>query len=98
MWLPVESSFVPVRDDRVDGGRFGEASSVVVTGDGRIVVWANSGDLALVESADRSPSAYKELASKHGLGEAKAWPHVVIAGGRIFCKDRAGNLSSFALR
>jgi outer membrane protein assembly factor BamB len=81
-----------------DGGRFGEASSLAVTGDGRIIVWANGGDLALVESADRSPTAYRELASKHGLGETEAWPHAVVASGHLFCKDRAGNLSCFTLR
>lgn len=81
-----------------DGGRFGDASSLAVTGDGRIVVWANNGDLALVESADRSPDAYKELAMLKGQGEAEAWPHVVLAEGRAFCRDRVGNLKCFALR
>lgn len=81
-----------------DGGRFGDASSLVVTADGRIIVWANGGDLALAETADRSPDAYKELAILKGQGEAEAWPHVVVAGGHVYCRDRVGNLRCFALR
>lgn len=74
-------------------GRFGEASSVLATADNRLIVWSNDGDLGLVESAQASPNDYKELAFKRGLGRAEAWPHVVLAGGRLYLKDRAGNLS-----
>jgi outer membrane protein assembly factor BamB len=80
-----------------DGGRFGDASSCVVTGDGRIIVWANDGDLALAESADRSPTEYRELAFKKSMGGSEAWPHVVVAEGRVYCKDRAGSLKCFPL-
>ena len=70
----------------------------LATGDGRLVVWANDGDLGLVESAQHSPTAYKELVFKQGIGKSEAWPHVVLAGGRLFCKDRSGRLWSAPVR
>lgn len=79
-------------------GRYGEASSVLATSDNRLIVWANDGDLGLVESAQASPNEYKELAFRPGIGKAEAWPHVVLAGGRLYCKDRAGHLTCFHLR
>ena len=71
----------------------------MLTGDGRIVVWANRGDLALAESAARSPDRYTELARpKTVMSRDEAWPHLVLAGGRIFCKDRNGEIQCFVLR
>lgn len=81
-----------------EGGRYGDASSVLATGDDRLVIWANDGDLALAEAAQRSPGEFKELVFKQGIGKSEAWPHVVLAGGRLFCKDRAGNLWSAPTR
>jgi len=81
-----------------EGGRFGDVASCLVTGDGRLIVWANNGDLALVESADRSPKAFKQLASRTGLFRREVWPHIVLADGRLFCKDRDGNLKCFGLK
>ena len=83
---------------RWEGGRFGDAASIVATGDGRLVVWANDGDLGLADSARLSPDAYRELAFKPGIGKGEAWPHVVLAGGRLFCKDRTGRLWSAPVR
>lgn len=85
-------------DVRWEGGRFGDAASVLATGDDRLVVWANDGDLGLADSAQLSPGAYRELAFKQGIGKSEAWPHVALAGGRLFCKDRAGNLWSAPVR
>ncbi|MFN0128052.1 MAG: PQQ-binding-like beta-propeller repeat protein [Verrucomicrobiales bacterium] len=82
---------------RWSGGKFGDACSVILTGDKRLIVWANDGDLALIEGAGRSPSAFKLLAERKGILRDMAWPHVVLAGGRLFCKDRAGNLKCLAL-
>jgi outer membrane protein assembly factor BamB len=84
-------------DIKWEGGRYGDAASVLATGDDRLIVWANDGDVGLAESAVRSPTDYKELAFKNGIGKAEAWPHVVLAGGRLYCKDRAGNLTCFKL-
>ena len=80
-----------------EGGRFGDPGSVIATSDKRLIAWANDGDLALIESAARSPNKYKELSAKRGVLRDMAWPHVVLAGGRLFCKDRAGNIRCFGL-
>lgn len=82
---------------RWQGGSFGTPGSCIVTGDERIIVWGKKGKLVLAETAQRSPEAYKELAVKEPLAATEAWPHVVLSGGRLFCRDRAGNLHCFKL-
>ena len=80
-------------------GKFGSASSLILTSDERIIVWANNGDLALAESAKRSPERYTELSKpKRVMHRDEAWPHVVLAEGRIYCKDRNGEIQCFALK
>jgi hypothetical protein len=61
------------------------------------VIWANRGDLVLVESSGRSPKAYKELARKSRLIKSDAWPHVVLSNRRLYCKDWNGVLMCFRL-
>ncbi|MFN3649591.1 MAG: PQQ-binding-like beta-propeller repeat protein [Armatimonadota bacterium] len=78
-----------------DGGKFGDVASIIATGDDRLIVWANEGDLALVESAVRSPDQYTELVFLPKLFATEVWPHVVLANSRLYCKDRAGNLKCF---
>ena len=80
------------------GGTIGDPGSCVVTADGRLIVYGLSGKLLLVEGAGRSPGEYKELAVRDKLFKTEAWPHVAIAGGRAFCRDRAGTLLCFALK
>ena len=82
---------------RWQGGNFGDDGSCIVTGDGRLICWGG-GKLALIEMAERSPDAYRELATIEGLSQADCWPHVVLASGRIYCKDRQGKLMCFAVR
>lgn len=82
---------------RWKGGRFGDPGSCILTGDDRLIVWSNRGDLTLVESAMRSADAYSELARKKGIGRGDAWPHVVLADRRLLCKDRRGQLACFQL-
>ncbi len=79
------------------GGKFGDTASCLVTRDDRLIVWANRGELALVETAGRSPDKYVELARKRGIVARDAWPHIVLANGRLFCKDRDGNMKCFKL-
>ena len=62
-----------------EGGRFGDPGSCVVTADGRLVVLGGQGRLALVETADRSPARYAELAAREGILHDSAWPHVVLS-------------------
>lgn len=78
------------------GGKFDRAASILLTSDERLVVWANEGDLALVETAGRAPK-YTELALKRGVLHAPAWPHVVLANGMLYCKDRTGQIKAFGL-
>ena len=79
-----------------EGGAIGDPGSCVVTGDGRLVVYGASGRLILVEGAGRSPAAYKELAVRDRLFKTSAWPHVAVAGGMVYCRDRDGNVAAFA--
>lgn len=79
------------------GGRFGDTGSLLATSDDRLVVWADRGELVLVESARREPTTYKELARKRKVFTSDVWPHIVLAGARLFCKDRAGNVKCFRL-
>lgn len=96
-WLTVKCLDWETGELRWEGGKFGNPGSCVVTADGRLVVLGGQGRLALVETAGRSPGKYTELAAKDGLLRDYAWPHVVLAGGRLYCKDRRGNLTCFRL-
>lgn len=78
-----------------EGGEFGDAGSCIVTSDGKLVVWGGAGRLSLVETAaDR----FEELAKTVRIFTATPWPHVVLSGGRLYCKDRNGNLKCFRIR
>ncbi|MCA9068177.1 MAG: PQQ-binding-like beta-propeller repeat protein, partial [Planctomycetaceae bacterium] len=79
------------------GGLFGDTASCLITKDDRLIVWANQGDLALVESFTRSPKQYTELARVRKVFSSDVWPHIVSANGRLYCKDRDGNLKCFRL-
>lgn len=74
------------------GGRFGDAGSCIITADNKLIVWGGAGKLVL---ADTSPAEYKVLAEQDGLGQSDAWPHIVLANGRLLCKDRLGNVVCF---
>ena len=82
---------------RWHGGRVGSQGSCIVTSDERLIVWANRGDLLLVETARRSPGAYRELARLSGLARTDAWPHAVLAGGRLYLRDRSGRIQCLAV-
>lgn len=74
------------------GGQFGDAGSCIITGDDRLIIWSGRGTLTLAETAVRSPDAYQERAHLDIRSRSDVWPHVVLAAGRIFCKDRDGHL------
>ena len=77
------------------GENIGTPGSCIVTADERLIVWCKSGELFLAETAERSPDAFKLLAENRHVLSDLAWPHVVLAQGRLYCKDRAGNLVCF---
>ena len=80
-----------------EGGDFGRGGSCIATSDQRLVVFGGDGRLALVDTAGRSPGKYNELASRDRLLPSDAWPHAVLADGRLIVKDRAGNLKCFVV-
>ena len=79
------------------GGKLGDTASCLVTVDDRLIAWADRGELLLVETAKRSPDKYKELSRKRRILRNDVWPHIVLSGGRLYCKDRDGNLKCFKL-
>jgi outer membrane protein assembly factor BamB len=81
-----------------EGGEFGEAGSCIVTADDRLIVWGRRGRLVLSETAGHSPDQYRELARLNDIFATDVWPHVVLADGKLFCKDRQGNLKCFSVR
>jgi outer membrane protein assembly factor BamB len=92
-WQKVRCLDWETGEQQWEGGSFSDPGSCVVTADERLIVYGGTGKLALVETAKRSPKAYTELAAKDRLFKTQAWPHVVIAGGRVYCRDREGNLA-----
>lgn len=79
------------------GGYFGSDGSCLVTADGRLLAFGN-GTLVVANTAEHSPKRYQELARRSKLcRKNEAWPHVVLADGRIYCKDRRGQVNCFAL-
>jgi hypothetical protein len=80
-----------------EGGSYGNGGACVATGDGKLIVWSDRGQLSLVESARESPHKFKQLARiAHVTTGGQAWPHIVLAGGSLFCKDRMGKLKCFS--
>lgn len=80
-----------------EGPAVGDAGSCVVTADEKLIVWAQQGELFLVDLAARQPEAYRELARVSRLAHSDVWPHVVVAQQQVLCRDRLGNLMRFAL-
>ncbi len=74
------------------GGKFNDATSLIGCADGRLIVWSNNGDLALVDSAAKSPDDFRELARLPLIGDDMAWPHVVLADRRLFCRAHSGRM------
>ncbi len=81
-----------------EGGKIGDAGSCLVTGDERLIVWGNGGDLSLIEGAGRSPEKCTVLAERPRIYNDMAWPHVVVAGGQLYGKTLSGDLTCFSLR
>ena len=80
------------------GANIGTQGSCIVTADERLIVWAKSGELLLVDTAERSPEQFRLLAQNDRVLSDLAWPHVVLANGKLLCKDRGGNVVCFDVR
>jgi hypothetical protein len=61
------------------------------------VALAATGKLLLAETAERAPREPKILFQRDGLFHHDVWPHVVLADGHLYCKDKQGNVKCFAL-
>lgn len=68
-----------------------------MTTDDRLIVWGGRGRLTLAETAASSPGRFKKLAERRPLFSADVWPHVLLANGRLYCKDCKGNLKCLDL-
>jgi outer membrane protein assembly factor BamB len=79
-------------EQKWEGGNFGDPGSCIVTGDGKLIAWGGTARLSLLDPA---ASEYKELAATARIFSAPVWPHVVLSAGRLYCKDRDGNLKAF---
>ncbi len=80
------------------GGRHtGDAGSCILTGDGRLIVWAHRGDLLLVEARGSRGEIGKELAHRSYRRRDDVWPHAVLAGSRLLLKDRWGRIDCLPL-
>ena len=77
---------------RWSNGSFGKGSVVVV--DGKLVIYGESGRLAIAEA---SPAGYKELSSAQPIGGRSTWAPPVLSGGRIYCRS-AENLVCLDVR
>jgi outer membrane protein assembly factor BamB len=73
--------------------RVGTPGSCLVTGDQRLIVLGDNGDLSLLDAG----SQLRELARKPRLFSTECWPHLVLANQRLYCKDRLGHLRCFAV-
>ena len=94
-WQKVRCLDFATGEQTWEGGDFGDAGSCLLTADGKLIVWGGTGRLSLLEAAaDR----FEELSKTIRIFSATAWPHVVLAEGRLFCKDRNGNLKCFKVR
>lgn len=79
------------------GGKVGSQGSCILTSDDRLIVYANKGDLSLIETAKRSPGGFQQVATEKILSRTDAWPHVVLVNGRVICRDRAGTVHCLAV-
>ncbi len=94
-WKTIRCLDFETGDQLWSGQNVGTPGSCIVAADDRLIVWGDSGQLFLIETAERSPKECKVLAQNNQVLSDLAWPHVVLAHGRLYCKDRAGNLVCF---
>ena len=79
-WQKVRCLDWETGEQKWEGGSFGDPGSCVVTADDRLIVYGGNGKLALVETAERSPTEYKELAVRDRplqdprLAARRCWP------------------------
>lgn len=96
-WLGIHCVHIESGDERWIAPKIGTPGSCVITSDDRLISLGDRGDLILSETAAHSPHAYTELARRRLDFPSDCWPHVVLANGRLYCKDRDGTLKCFTV-
>ncbi len=79
-------------------GAWGNGGSLIVTGDGKLVVFGGPNNLALFDLNELDPKDPKPLTVREQVlpgDHWDSWPHVALANGRIYCKNRQGRIVAF---
>jgi len=66
----------------------------LMAADGKLILLAESGELVVAQA---SPAAYKELARAKVM-DGKCWTSPVLSGGRIYCRNAAGDVVAVDVR
>ncbi len=78
------------------GGSLGHGTCLVAAGDDKLIAFGK-GRVVLLDAMAKD-GAYRELSGLSGVLRGTCYPHVVLAGGVLCCKDRDGNLVCFSAR
>ncbi len=70
-----------------------DPGSCILTADNRLIMYGDSGRLLLVDCRQG-----RVLAEKNKLFRDDAWPHVVLANGLLYCKDKQGAVQCFNIK
>lgn len=79
---------IDLKTGRIRWAQGGLGTGSLMLADGKLIVLGEAGKLAIVEA---SPAGYKELASADIL-KGKCWTVPVLANGRIYARNAAGDL------
>ncbi len=71
---------------------FTDPGSCLMTADHRLVVYSGKGRLSLHDVSAKGAT----LATHTAHATEFAWPHVVLSGGRYYCRDRGGRVVALA--
>lgn len=83
---------------------FGSEGSCFITGDKKMIAFGSRGNrykLALIDISGTKPKllgANENVFAGIKRSSQRAWPHVILANRRIYCKDREGNIVCLSLK
>ena len=83
---------------------FGSEGSCLITGDKKMIAFGSRGykyKLALIDISGTKPkllAVNEDVFAGIKRSRQRAWPHVILANRRVYCKDREGNIVCFSLR
>lgn len=94
VWKKVRCLDFATGEQKWEGGDFGDAGSCILTADRKLLVWGGTGRLSLL---DLGAEGFAELHRSVRIFNTIVWPHAVLSGGRLYLKDRDGNLKCFGV-